>query len=183
MLMQLFSTARARPGRLGNEGVALMPDYRPAPALSFAAVGSGRQVQIHRPGSALLVFCLGQETAKDADPIEAAVRERWPSAEDVLVAHCVDLSPVPSLFKGMAESVLVKEHAKAVDELPAGQEPYDFVVILPDWHGDLPAALKLRDVSRTLGAAVISAGGRVVWSGNSPDASAVVGHVAEAIGG
>jgi hypothetical protein len=181
MLMQLFSTARSRAVRLPGEGIRVAPQYPAAPVLSFEAVSSGRRIDIGEPGVALLVFCLGQHTAKDAEPIEAAVREVWPSSDDVLVVHCVDLKYVPSMFRSIAEGMLANEHAKAVDELPAWQDAFNYVVILPDWKGELAAALDFSNVSKSLGAAVISADGSLVWKGSGPSTEEVIRNVSAAI--
>ncbi|HLF80091.1 MAG TPA: hypothetical protein VJB57_21635 [Dehalococcoidia bacterium] len=160
-----------------------MSEYVPAPAITLTAVGSGREIVLDRPGTALVVICLAQETQKDAEAIELAVRARWPSASDVLVVHVIDLRKVPGIFRSMAENLLASEHKKAVAELPEDQAPApdDYVVILPDWEGAVANALGLQEPAKVVGAAVISAGGLVVGLVSGPDGDAVVALVEKAM--
>ena len=107
--------------------------------------------------------------------LEAAVRTRWPSAGDVLVADVVDLHKVPSMFRRVAEGVLQKEHRQAVDALSPGLDPYDHVVLLPDWNGAVAKALGLEDPTQQLGWAVINPAGEVLAaaSGSGTDSSLI----------
>jgi hypothetical protein len=90
------------------------------------------------------------------------VRERYPSADDVLVVDVVDLRGVPGVFRKVAEGVLAGEHKKAVEALPDGLDPHDHVIILPDWQGDVAKSFNLPEPSRTVCGAVLSAEGDVM---------------------
>jgi len=149
--------------------VANRPSNPPAPAITLTAVGSGRRVALNAPGVLTVLICFTQETQSGIAPVEAAVRERWPSPKDVLVAHVVDLHKVPGLFRKVAEGILAGEHKKAVEGLIPGQDPYDHVVILPDWDGALAPALALDDLSKTLAVVVLDDCGCLLGTDQGPD--------------
>src|SRR5262245_15895900 len=93
------------------------PAYPLAPATALTAVSSGRVLQLDAPGVTTVLICFAQETQKDIAAPEAAVRERWQAATDVLVANLIDLHKVPGMFRKIAEGVLSNEHRKAVEAL------------------------------------------------------------------
>ena len=120
-----------------------------------------------------MLICLAQETEKEAAIIEDAVRERFPSPQDVLVANVIDLRGVPSLFRKVAEGMLAGEHKKAVEALPDGLDPRDHVIILPDWQGDVAKSLNLPEPSKTVCGAVLSAVGDVMGTYEGPNVANV----------
>lgn len=142
--------------------------------ITLTAVGSGRTLSLAAPGIMTVLICFAQETEAGIQPIEDAVRERWPSAADVLVAHAVDLRKVLSMFRRIAEGILAKEYQKAVEALPAGQDPHDYVVILPDWQGTVAPALGLEDPTKQLGWAALSPAGVALATGAGPDISRLI---------
>ena len=128
----------------------------------MTAVGSERRFSLQAPGVITVVICLAQETEKDAATIEDAVRERFPSPQEVLVVDVIDLRGVPGLFRKVAEGVLAGEHKKAVEALPDGLDPRDHVIILPDWQGEVARSFNLPEPSKTVCGAVLSAEGDVM---------------------
>ncbi len=106
----------------------------------------------------IVMLCYAQATQDSAEPIEAAIRAQHPDAATLLIAHVIDLHGVPSMFRGIADSIMRSEFDKAVRELPAGQEAFDHVIVLPDWDGSFVASTGLDDVSKRLGVAVLAGG-------------------------
>ncbi len=149
--------------------MANRPSNPPAPAITLTAVGSGRRVALNAPGVATVLICFTQETQSGIAPVEAAVRARWPSPTDVLVAHVVDLHKVPGLFRKVAEGILAGEYKKTVEGLTPGQEPYEHVVILPDWEGAVAAALALDDLSKTLAVVILDDRGCLLGTYQGPE--------------
>jgi hypothetical protein len=126
------------------------------PALE--AVGTERRIDVAALDRPAVFICYGEATQHGAEAIEAAVRERH-SASDVLVAHVIDLHSVPSLFRGVARGILNSEYGKAVADLPPGEPPDDYVLILPDWDAAFITATGLEDVTKRLGVAVFALDG------------------------
>ena len=132
-----------------------------APAITFTAVGSGREVSLQSPGIPALLLVLAQETQHEADAVEAAVRAKWPDATQVLVAHIVDLRKIPGLFHKVAEGVMSSEYEKAARTLAPGRQPFDYCVILPDWKGEVATSLELPEPSKSLSGVVLRVDGCV----------------------
>ena len=151
------------------------------PDLTLTAVGSERRFSLQAPGVATVVICLAQETEKDAATVEDGVRERFPEAADVLVVDVVDLSGVPGMFRKIAEGMLASEHKKAVAALAHGLDPYDYVVILPDWQGEVAKAFDLPEPSKSVCGAVLSAGGDIIGTWVGTDAGSVMTLIDQAI--
>jgi len=88
----------------------------------------------------------------------------------VVIASVVDMHQVPRLMRKMGESALNKRYEEVVAGLKEGQDPAAYVVMCPDWKGEVPAALGLPDLGTELGVAVIAADGTVagVYRGMEP---------------
>jgi hypothetical protein len=143
-------------------------------SLSLTAVGHGRTLDLSAPGVCTVLICLAQETQGDTAGVEAAVRQRWPSATDVLVAYVVDLRKVPSLFRKVAEGMLASEYKKAVEALEPGQDAWEYTMILPDWKAEVATALGLEDPSKRASAAVIASDGRLIGAVQASDREGLV---------
>ena len=128
----------------------------------LTAVGTGRTIDVAHLDRPAVFLCFAQATQHAADPIEAAIRQKYTPAE-VLVGQVVDLHTVPRMFRSVAERILNSEYDKAVAALPAGETPEDYVVILPDWDGAFVKSLALpEDVSEQLAIAVFTRDGTLL---------------------
>ena len=155
-----------------------MPKQAPFPRLT--AVGTGRVIDVARIEAPVVLICFGQNSHAGANAVEEAVRERYPNARDVLVGHVIDLRSVPRMFRKVAESVMKGEFEKAAREVPAGQAPEDYVLILPDWDGAMIKAAGFEeDVATSLGVAVFDRGGRLVGVSQGADTAADVMRLLE----
>jgi hypothetical protein len=113
-------------------------------------------------GSPAVMLCYAQATQDEAEPIESAIRRRYPDATSLIVAHVIDLHTVPGLFRGVAEGIMEGEFDKAARELPEGELPYNHVLVLPDWDGAFVGAVAFADdVSKHLGVAVFTSDGKL----------------------
>ena len=127
-----------------------------APNFSLLASGSGRRVSLRgnagRP--VILIFHL-QGTAPTAREINRAVRERYPSPEEVLVASVVDLSVVPPLYWVTVSLVLGQAYEQAGAELPPDADASEYVIILPDWGGRVSRSYGVRRTNRAAAIVVV----------------------------
>jgi hypothetical protein len=98
------------------------------------------------PPVAILVH--GPRSADAVGPVHDLLRDRHQSVRDLVVVHVVDLRGVARPFRKIAESELKKAHKKAVDALPEGREPKQYVLIVPDWRGTITASLGAADVDK-----------------------------------
>ena len=156
----------------------LYPAGKPAPDITLQAVESDRTVKPRQPDARYLVLVFqSQKTARAMAPIQDKVRRKFPAAEDVRIASVVDLRGVPRMFRGMAKSALKQAYHDAADHLPAdwpSADPADYVIILPDWKGDVFKAFGIADANEKAAAIVIDQQGIVLGSSQDGNLSAFV---------
>lgn len=142
-----------------------------APNFSLLASGSGRRISLRgnagRP--VVLIFHL-QGTAPTAREINRAVRENYPSPDQVLVASVIDLSVVPPLYWVTVSLVLSQAYEKAATELPPDADPSEYVIILPDWGGRVSHSYGVRRTNRAAAIVIVDKGSNVAsfYQGEKP---------------
>ena len=141
----------------------------------LTAVGTDRLIDPNSIDAPLVLICYAQATQAAGEAIEAAIRGAYPDAQQVVVAHVIDLHGVPRMFRGVAEGILRNEYAKAVEALTEGQMPYDYTIILPDWDGAAITSLGLANVDKHAGIAVFAPPGRLLGTdqGDEPASAAL----------
>lgn len=136
-----------------------------APDFDLLAAGSGRRVSLAgndgRP--VVLIFHL-QGTVPTAREINRAVRERYPSPDEVLVASIIDLSIVPPVYWITVGLVLSQAYQQAAAELPPDTDPAEYIVILPDWNGRASRAYDARRTNRAAAIVVVDGNSNVAGS-------------------
>jgi phytoene desaturase len=154
------------------------------PDVTIKAVGSGRQVSLQKIGKRAVLLFHTQETADQVAKINQAIRNEACCADPatLMIANVVDLHSVPKLFRGMAEKAMSESYKQAVAVLPAGVEPEEYVVILPDWDGSVTKAAGLKDVNKTAGVIVLDTNGYIAEAYQGDDAMTVVLSSLEKVG-
>jgi hypothetical protein len=147
-----------------------------APAVTLKANGHGRQLTFNKLGVTTLLVCVARETSDMASPVVTAVREKYPTADQVLIANIADARPFPRLIRKVAEQIMKSSYNDAVKNLQPGRKPEDYILIVPDWDGVLLGPLGIDDVTKTIAVAVIDARGGLVgvYQGNDAAAEALV---------
>ena len=79
-----------------------------------------------------MLFFLWRDTLHLAEPVNLAVRRRYPLASQLLVANLADLRGVPGLLHGLVLREMEKGYRDIAARLPAHLDPADYVLILPD---------------------------------------------------
>jgi len=148
---------------------------RPAPAVTLKANGHGRELTFNRLGVPAVLVCVARETSDLASPVVTAIRDRYETAEQVLIVNIADTRPFPRLIRKIAEQIMKSAYKDAVKNLKPGRNPEDYVLIVPDWDGDLLEPLGVDDVTKTIAVAVVDAQGGVVgvYQGDDPAAHAL----------
>ena len=148
-----------------------------APAVTFKAAGSGRQVTLNAIGKRSVLLFHTADTSEDAERINKAVRavDEYQACTSITIANVVDLHSVPKLFHSFAEKSMRDSFDKASRSIPKGQDPQDYVIILPDWDGKTTKGFGLGDTSKVVGLAVLDEQGGVVgtYQGNEPERNAL----------
>ncbi|MBI5294466.1 MAG: NAD(P)/FAD-dependent oxidoreductase [Chloroflexi bacterium] len=148
-----------------------------APAVTLKTSGSGREVTLNAIGKRSVLIFHTADTSEDAERINQAIRavEEYQPCESVTIANVVDLHSVPKLFRSFAEKSMRESYDKASKSIPQGQDPQDYVIILPDWDGKATQGFGLGDTSKVVGLAVLDAQGCVVgtYQGAEPELHAL----------
>ena len=140
--------------------------------VTLKAAGSGREVVLNAIGIRTLLLFHGPDTAESAQRINQAVRgvNEYQNPDSLFVVNVVDLHSVPKLFRGIGEKSMRNSYEKATKEIPSGEKPQDYIVILPDWDGSVTKASGLIDTGKTVGLAALDRQGNIVgiYQGDEP---------------
>lgn len=143
----------------------LIGDGEAAPPFDLLAAGSGRRLSLEAASGRKLVLIFHlQGTAPTAQEINRAVRARYPSPDDVVVASVIDLSMVPPVYWMTVAMVLNGAYERARFELPLEVDPARFIMILPDWNGAVNRAYGARRTSRAAAVVVVDEDSNVAGS-------------------
>ena len=155
---------------------------RQLPVMSYQlptlkAAGSGREVTLNSIGKPAVLLFHTADTAEDAQRINQAVRavDEYQACTSITIANVVDLRSVPKLFRGFAEKSMRESFDKASKSVPQGEDPQDYVIILPDWDGKATKGFGLEDTGKVVGLAVLDAQGSMVgtYQGDEPERHAL----------
>ena len=138
---------------------ALIPG-QPAPRFQLQAVVSQRLIDPAQTPAQALVLTFHDQHALDAiRELQTAVRTAYPTAAEVLMASVADVSRVPRPLRRLVKPFMERAYAEAATYVPAGLDPADYVIILPDWSGE---TTKRYGVGKEPYLVVIDRDGRVV---------------------
>jgi len=132
------------------------------PSITLTAVESKRKLTLNQLGAPALLVFLWLDTQRLAEPINKAVRKRYPLASQALVINIASLRGVPGVLHGMAEKEMQKAYREYAAKLPRGYDPKEYMIILPDWKGDCAYALGIRDLASNPAVAVLDRAGQIV---------------------
>jgi prolycopene isomerase len=139
-----------------------IPVGRPAPAFRLAAVGSEREVSLQACGKRPLVLMFHtQETADAASEINMAIRAQFPLATQVSVANIIDLGNVPGMFHKLIDMMLKRVYKQAVGSVSSGFDPADYIMIAPDWTGQVTRLFGVHNANKAVAVVVIDRLGNV----------------------
>jgi hypothetical protein len=128
------------------------------PEVRLTAAGSGREVNLRDIGVPAILVFHGQDTVPAAVEVHKVVRKIYPTVDEVFLASVIDLRAFPSMFRNMVQPALEKAYFHEAGKIPAGADPADLVVLLPDWDGAVHDSLGVTDSTEK--AAVIVADGQ-----------------------
>ena len=148
-----------------------------APAITLKAAGSGREMTLNAIGKRSVLLFHTADTAEDAERINQTVRavNEFQTCTSITIANIVDLHSVPRLFRNFAEKSMRESFERASKAIPQGEDPQNYVIILPDWDGKATQGFGLRDTSKVVGLAVLDEQGSVIgtYQGSEPELHAL----------
>lgn len=153
-----------------------LPPGAPAPAFRATAVGSERvfSTRDHQGAPILLIF-LDANTSRAVRDVVRGIRLEYPDPTTVMVANVIDLRIVPRLLRGTVKGMMKSALKEARREIPAGFNPDDHLILLPDWSGQISDAYRVPSVSRQVALVNIDGNGRVhgFYQGPNPQQAAL----------
>lgn len=132
------------------------------PSAPYKAIGHGRHIQLDALGVPTVLVFVGRETSQQAQPIVSAVREVYPTVEQVVICNMADVRGIPKLVRKPVEMLMKSSYKDAVDGLEAGRTAEDYVLILPDWDAAAYNAFGVKDVSKVAAVGVIDRAGKII---------------------
>jgi hypothetical protein len=132
------------------------------PEISIKAIGHGRVMDLGRLGVPAVLLFVGRETSEQASPIVTAIRDKYADPKQVTVCNIADVRGIPKLVRKPVELLMKSSYKNAVDNLEPGRTAEDYVLILPDWDGEVYEAAGIENVSKEVALAVVAADGRIV---------------------
>ncbi|MGB1249548.1 MAG: hypothetical protein ACPG8W_02880 [Candidatus Promineifilaceae bacterium] len=135
-----------------------------APAFQLTSVASNRLVGVpdSQPSVLILLF-QAESTADAAQAVNEQIRRVHEASEDLIIASVVDLGSVPRFMRKMGEKMLAMSYKKAVASFPEGHNPADYVILLPDWSGEVFRKFGVGDVSKKALMIIIDHEGNIVF--------------------
>ena len=145
------------------------------PDVTLKAFGHGRELHMGALGVAAMFTCVARETADQPPPVARAVRDAYPSADQVLVISIADLRKIPKLLKPIVDQLMKSNYKNAVEGLQPGRKAEDHVLIMPEYDGDFLGALGIEDVTKQIAVVVADAKGNVagIYQGDDPTTAAL----------
>jgi hypothetical protein len=123
-----------------------MDSLSSAPRFDLTALVSLKRISAASCAGTPLVLLFHNQYALDVvRSLQQSLRERHPLASQVLIASVVDMSAIPLLLRGVAETVMAAAYREASRQLPKGVDPADYVIILPDRQGSVYKQFEVRD--------------------------------------
>jgi hypothetical protein len=129
------------------------------PDVTYKAIGHGREVNLASLGVPAVLIFVARETSSQARPIAQAIREHFPTIDQLVICNVADVRGIPKLVRKPVEMLMKSSYKDAVDNLEPGRAPEDYVLILPDWDSDAFTALEVDDVKQHVSVIVVDSTG------------------------
>ena len=134
-----------------------------APKFKLEAASGLRTVgHPHSLPQVLVLLFQAEATADAARLVNEAVRGVYEDSEDMIVASVADMSSVPRFMHKMSKNMLLRAYEKAAENIPEGFDPADYIILLPDWTGQVFKAFDVGDVNKKALMVIIDHEGQIV---------------------
>ncbi len=143
---------------------------QPAPQFLLPTVATGRTFDLaaYRGRPVILLF-VDQYTARATRDVVIPLRFRIPSHELLPIAIVVDLSVIPKMLRGLAESFMERAYHEEAADVPPGFDPADHMMLLPDWDGEVSKLYGVGDTSKQIYIVGVDSEGIVHGAYQGPD--------------
>jgi hypothetical protein len=141
-----------------------------APSFSLTATGSARAVG-GPPGplTPLLLIFHGRAGEDAAFAINAAVRQSYPTIEQLQIVSVIDLSHIHHSQRTAVELTLSAAYRQAAKFIPGEIDPTVYVVIAPDWDGTVTRLYGMQERFEDIGLVLVSSSWHIFDTYRGPD--------------
>ena len=141
-----------------------------APSFFLTTVGTARMVG-GPPGPAipLLLIFHGYKGSETAININIAIRDQYPSVEQLQISSVVDLHHIPRYMRAAVELTLAAAYRQSANRVPQNLDPTEYVVMVPDWEGKVTAAFGMQERVNDIGLALITSPWTIFDTYNGPE--------------
>jgi hypothetical protein len=153
-----------------------LPAGTPAPPFELTAAYTHRKFSpADCLGVPFLLVFISYATREMVRAISQSVRDRYPDADQVVVANLINLDFVPRLARSTAARMIDSELKEAVKQLPAGFHPHDHLILLLDWKGSVFKAYRVGHMNDEVALVMVDTQGLIVGSyqGSDPAGAAL----------
>lgn len=133
------------------------------PPIRFEAAVTGRAIDnALLSGRRAVLMVHGARNTEVPKSVARVVRERWPGADEVLLATIVDLRSFAGVWRRVAEAQVRATHGKlSAKVVEMGLDPAEHVLIVADWEGQAAKALGVDEPDKAAAAIVVGRDGKV----------------------
>lgn len=143
---------------------------KPAPFFSLKAIASGRNFRLADfKGKPILLLFVDYNTGRSTREVVISLRQEYPDFGRLPIALVVDLRIVPRLLRNTATHFMEIAYKQAAGEVPAGYDPADHLILLPDWSGEVFSAYQVGQVDKQIKLVIIDPDGVIKGSYQGPD--------------
>lgn len=142
-----------------------------APDIKGTAVSFKRPFRLQDwRGQPVIFLFVDYRTAPQTQEVARTLRQKFPHHSVVLLVIIVNLQIVPGPMRGVARSMLAQIIRNTARQLPAGIDPADQLIVLPDWEGKVCGAYGVGDLGRAMGVVMVNGNGRIqaTYQGDQP---------------
>jgi hypothetical protein len=146
-----------------------------APNATLKCFGHGRELTFNALGTPAVLVAVARETSEQAGPCTGAIREVYPEASKVMIVSVADVRGIPKLLRKVVEQLMKSSYNDAVKNLQPGRTPEDYVLIAPDFDGEVLNPLGIEKTNERIAVIVLSGTGDVItiYQGEDPAAEAL----------
>lgn len=145
-----------------------MPEIK-APSITLTAIGNNRKITLSKIGIPAILLFHGRNTAEASRQVNDPVRTRFPQTSQLFVASIMDLHIAPRLLRGVVEAFIRDAYEEAVNELPEGWSPEEYLLLFPDWDGKITKSFGFKDTDKVAGVVALDAEGVVIGTYQGKD--------------
>jgi hypothetical protein len=132
-----------------------------APDATLKCFGHGRELNFGSLGVPAVLVCVARESSEQAGPCTGAIRERYGEASQVMIVSVADVRSIPKLLRKVVEQLMKSSYNDAVKNLKPGRTPEEYVLIAPDFDGEVLNPLGIESVAQRIAVVVLAADGSV----------------------